>query len=97
VAAFPTTFALKPNEPNPFERNTLIRFDVPGMSDLSIKIYDAEGRLVKTLIQGKTEPGRHSVTWTGDGSSGNPAGPGLYFIKMEAAEHSEIRKVVVLR
>jgi hypothetical protein len=97
VEALPAIFTLKQNKPNPFDASTVIRFDVPRTSALSIKIYDAEGRLIKILTRGKTEPGRHAVTWAGVDSGGNPVGPGIYFIKMETAGFTATRKLTLLR
>jgi hypothetical protein len=97
VKALPAVFALEQSQPNPFGVSTEVRFDVPRPSDLSIKIYDAEGRLVKMLAQGRTEPGRHVVIWKGIDSGGSPVSPGIYFIKMEAAGFTAMRKVTLLR
>jgi methionine-rich copper-binding protein CopC len=97
VEKLPTVFALRQNKPNPFESSTVVRFDVPRPSDLSIKIYDAEGRLVRILAQGKTKPGRHAVAWNGVDSDGNTVSPGIYFIKMEATGFTATRKVTLLR
>jgi hypothetical protein len=93
----PTVFALERNQPNPFDAGTLIKFDVPNLGVLSIKIYDAEGRLVKIVAQGTVSPGRHATTWAGDDQGGNPASPGIYFIKMEAAGFRATRKATLLR
>jgi hypothetical protein len=93
----PTVFALGQSQPNPFDAGTVIKFDVPKPGALSIKIYDAEGRLVKLLAQGTAEPGRYSVTWAGDDQGGNPASPGIYFVKMKAAGFSATRKATLLR
>jgi hypothetical protein len=93
----PTVFSFYQNEPNPFEALTVIRFEVPRLSELSIKIYDTEGRLVRTLIDGRTEPGRHAVTWTGDDTKGSPVGPGIYFVRFEAGSHAESEKMLLLR
>ncbi|MFC1800169.1 FlgD immunoglobulin-like domain containing protein [Candidatus Eisenbacteria bacterium] len=93
----PTVFALKQNEPNPFESNTVIGFDVPKTAALSIKVYDSEGRLVKILARGEAEPGRHRITWVGDDDHGHPASPGIYFIKMETPGFTARGKAVLLR
>jgi hypothetical protein len=97
MEGLPTVFALKEIRPNPFAQSTAVRFDVPRTSDLCIKIYGAEGRLVKILTQGKTDPGRHAVTWKGIDSGSSPVSPGIYFIKMEAAGFTATRKVALLR
>jgi len=97
VEQLPTVFSMSQNKPNPFDASTAIRFDVPKTSALSIKIFDAEGRLVKILTQGEVEPGRHAVVWVGDDHNGSPVSPGIYFAKMEAAGFAATRKVTLLR
>jgi hypothetical protein len=97
VEKLPTVFALRQNKPNPFDISTVVRFDVPRTSALSIKIYDAEGRLVKILTQCEAQPGSYSVIWAGDDHNGSPVSPGIYFAKMEAAGFAATRKVTLLR
>jgi hypothetical protein len=92
----PAVFALRESDPNPFGRSTTIRFDVPRPGFVSVKVYDAKGRLVRTLAEDDTEAGRHSVTWAGIDRNDNPVGPGVYFIKMEAVGFSDVRKVTLL-
>jgi hypothetical protein len=48
-ADIPVTFALKPNQPNPFAGKTSIGFDLPVGCDVSLKVFDAQGRQVKLL------------------------------------------------
>jgi hypothetical protein len=96
VEELPTVFALGESDPNPFRRSTTIRFDVPRPDFVSIKVYDGRGRLVRTLSEGDAEPGRHSVTWAGVNRENNPVGPGVYFIKMDAAGFSATNKATIL-
>jgi hypothetical protein len=93
----PISFALRQSTPNPFTVSTSIRFDLPGPSQVSLKIYDAEGRLVRTLADGPVEPGYHSVDWAGDDVGGNPLGPGLYFVKFHADDFRATNKILLLR
>jgi len=59
----PSTFALHPNHPNPFNPSTQIRFDLPEASNVSLVVYDILGRQVLELVSGEYEAGYHSVTW----------------------------------
>jgi hypothetical protein len=93
----PTAFALRQNRPNPFGTSTLIAFDLPEATGARIKVYDTHGRIIKTLTNKNYEGGRHVVTWRGNDESGKMVSPGVYFIRMEAGEFEDMKKVMLLR
>ncbi|MBM3329665.1 MAG: T9SS type A sorting domain-containing protein [Calditrichaeota bacterium] len=78
--------------PNPFNANTLIRYELPWQTAVNLTIYDIAGAEAATLVSGTFDPGRHSVVW--DGSS-HPAG--IYFIHFEAAGRSRVVKAVLIK
>ena len=86
---------LRQNIPNPLKREAKIEYEVPSRGDISIKIYDASGRLVRTLEQGEVDAGQHSVVWRRDDADGKPVPTGTYFYVLESAGHSISRKAVV--
>jgi hypothetical protein len=92
----PTVFALRQNHPNPFEVKTSIRFDLPEPGLVRLTVYDVSGRLISTLTDQRWAAGRHSVVWSGDDDQGSPVGPGIYFIRMEAGDFSDTKKMMVL-
>ncbi len=93
----PEVFALNQNYPNPFREKTDIRFQIPDCSEVSLKIYDITGRLVRTLIDGYQPPGRYRVRWDGRDAKGNKLSAGVYFAKLESDGFTNTRKVVILR
>ncbi len=100
----PTAFALRQNHPNPFNPETMIEFDVPGTPTvarlgavLRLNIYDASGKLIKTLIDKPMEPGYHSVVWNGTDDNGKFVNSGVYFYKMRTEGYSNIRRCVMLK
>jgi hypothetical protein len=94
----PKKFRLREIMPNPFKVATIIRYEVPKPSPVSIKIYDLSGRIVKTLINNEFEkPGYKYVEWKGDDDYGNEVSCGVYFVKMKAREFECIRKSILLR
>jgi hypothetical protein len=97
LTAIPSSYALMQNRPNPFETGTVVRFDLPRSEKVLLEIYDVKGRLVKSLVSEDYPPGRHSVTWAGDGVSGIPVGPGIYFLSITAGDFSDVRKMVVAK
>jgi hypothetical protein len=78
----PMTFALWNNYPNPFNRVTNIKFDLPVASKVTLNIYSLQGRLIKRLVKPdrKWAPGRHNVVWDATGEFNQPvaAGPYIY-------------------
>lgn len=92
------TFALRQNVPNPFSPATEISFVVPkGGANVSLRIYDAGGRLVRTLLNGFESAGTHVVSWSGDDDQGRPVANGMYLYQLTAPSFSEIKKMVLRR
>jgi hypothetical protein len=82
---------LDQNFPNPFHRSTRIDVSLPVAGHLSLRVYDAMGRMVRCLHEGDASPGRHGFVFD---RSGLPAG--LYFYTMLAGGGIETRKMIVL-
>ena len=94
----PDQFALYQNTPNPFNPSTVIRYDVPaGGASVSLKIFDVNGRLVKTLVSENLSPGEKSATWRGDDDRGNRVASGVYFYSIETPGFRETRKLVLMK
>lgn len=66
--------------PNPFARRTSIKLAVPRVSEGSVRVYDVQGKEVRTLAAGRFEPGERTIEWDGRDASGDIAAPGLYFV-----------------
>jgi hypothetical protein len=85
------------NTPNPFNPVTTVRFGLPERSPVSLRIYDATGRLVRILADGYREAGHHETTWDGLDGSGRPVASGVYFCRLAVGDFSEERKMILLR
>lgn len=85
------------NVPNPFNPVTEIRFELATAADVSITIFDAAGRLVRTLEHGNRAMGNHTVRWNGTNDGGEPVSSGVYFYRMRAAGFDETRKMILLK
>jgi len=91
-------FGLQQNAPNPFNPSTTIAYEVPaGGAQVSLKIYDVSGRLVRTLVDGYEPSGTRTVTWDGRDGKGQPVAGGIYFSRMTAPEFSETAKMILLK
>ncbi|MBM4169530.1 MAG: hypothetical protein FJ215_10320 [Ignavibacteria bacterium] len=75
----PTSFALNQNYPNPFNSSTVIRFELPVSSRVSLNVFDVLGRKVASLVQGEIPAGYHEVRWNAEDASSS-----FYFYRMEA-------------
>ncbi|HLE55901.1 MAG TPA: T9SS type A sorting domain-containing protein, partial [Rhodothermia bacterium] len=88
----PAEFALHGNYPNPFNPSTNISFSLPQRSDVTVRIYDLNGRLVETLVQSDFDAGTHSVRW--DASS---VASGTYLYRLVAGDYVASRKMLLVR
>ncbi|MFB3145565.1 MAG: FlgD immunoglobulin-like domain containing protein, partial [Nitrospirales bacterium] len=97
LEALPKTMMLEQNYPNPFNPSTTIRYAVPEAGEISLKIYNLNGQLVKTLLSGVVTAGNHQVVWDGTDSSGSQVASGAYLYKLEAGDFVQTRKTVLLQ
>jgi hypothetical protein len=96
-ADIPVATALGRSYPNPFNPATMISFDLAAKGQVSIRIYNVAGQLVRTLVDGERGAGRYSETWDGKNDAGSSLGSGVYFLKMKAGSFESSRKLVLLR
>lgn len=90
-------FALFQNSPNPATGATAISFNIPKEAYVTLRIFNARGALVRTLIEEAMKPGQHRAVWDGKDDSGRPVSAGVYFYRFETGEYEASRKIVLLR
>ena len=90
-------WALSQNSPNPCAVSTKIRFEVAKTTKVSIKVYNAMGQLVRTLKDGRLDPGRYSTHWDGTNTSGHRVSSGVYFYKMESGQFAATKKMLMVK
>ncbi|MEY4044574.1 MAG: hypothetical protein RL644_842 [Actinomycetota bacterium] len=85
------------SSPNPLRSGTTIAFHMPRATAANLVVLDCAGRVVRTLLDGATEAGRHAVEWDARDERGAPVAPGVYLVRMttDGAVHS--RRVAVIR
>jgi M6 family metalloprotease-like protein len=93
----PKQFVLRPNYPNPFNPSTSIRFDVATRSDVTLRVYDVSGALVRTLVNEPKDAGSYVVEWNGRNDQGSPASSGVYFYRLTAPGFSDVRKMTLIK
>jgi hypothetical protein len=80
--------------PNPARGAVGIQFGLPRPADVSLAVYDVNGRLVRSLAQSRTAAGWHELYWDGDDALGRAMATGVYFLRMTATADGEARQLV---
>jgi len=93
----PRDFYLSQAYPNPFNSTTTITYGLPEAGQISICIYEINGRMVETLIQGFKQGGVHRINWGGNSNNHYSQASGIYYITMESDDFKAVRKVVMLK
>lgn len=88
----PQVFELHQNYPNPFNPTTNIQFSIPGTEFVSLKVYDAIGREVATLVNEVKEAGIYEITFHGDKLSG-----GVYFYTLKTGVFRQTKKMNLIK
>jgi len=83
-ANIPEEFRLSGNYPNPFNPETIIKYQVPVSSLVKIKVYNILGQMVKSLVNAHQTAGYYTVKWNGSDHNGNTVPSGVYVVSMEA-------------
>lgn len=92
-------FHLRQNQPNPFNPATTIEFSVPQAGRASLKIFDSQGHLVRTLVDRDYDAASASqrAVWDGRDDAGRVVRSGVYFYKLVAGEYIASRKMLLLK
>ncbi|MDH3215374.1 MAG: hypothetical protein OEN01_03670 [Candidatus Krumholzibacteria bacterium] len=87
------------NHPNPFNPETIIRYGIKRRGAVSLRIYNAGGQLVKTLVDGvqTPRPEGFTVKWMGDADSGEPVASGVYFYRLVTKYFEQTKKMVLIK
>jgi len=91
-------FRLYNNYPNPFNPETKISYELPEPGHVQLLIYNVNGGLVKTLVDGYRNSGHDSVVWNATDSSGKRICSGIYFYKLVHSNGvSDVKKMVLVK
>jgi hypothetical protein len=94
----PRRFALYRNVPNPFNPSTVIRYDVaPGGARVTLRIFDVNGTVIRTLVDEMQTAGRKDVVWDGRDDRGRQVSSGVYFYRLSASDFHMSRKMMLLK
>jgi len=86
------------NYPNPFNPVTLLCYDLPRPTSVTLSVYSISGRLVSVLADGvRQESGRHAVPWDGRDDDGARVASGVYFYSLEAEGETVTKRMLLMK
>ncbi|MRR52235.1 MAG: T9SS type A sorting domain-containing protein, partial [Rhodocyclaceae bacterium] len=85
------------NRPNPVRGGTVISFNMKTESGMSLRVYNLDGQLVRTLISGHRAAGHHEVHWDSRDDDGKTVASGIYVYRLVAGDLLATKKLTVLR
>ncbi|MEW5922366.1 MAG: peptidoglycan DD-metalloendopeptidase family protein [Candidatus Zixiibacteriota bacterium] len=88
----PSGFSLSRNYPNPFNPTTVISFSVPEATHVRLDVYNILGQKVETLMDADQPAGEHTITW-----DAAKYASGVYFYRIQTAEVTETKKMLLLK
>lgn len=88
--------ALSSPWPNPASGASTLRLSLTGPGRARLAIHDAQGRLVRMLLDADLPAGEHSASWDGADERGHAARPGVYLARLEAQGRTLARRIVRL-
>ena len=89
---YPKEFTLEQNYPNPFNPSTVISFQLPVSSQVTLKVYDTLGREVAVLINGAKSSGEYKVEF-----NANSLSSGIYFYRLQTERNSSTKKLILMK
>jgi hypothetical protein len=90
-------FYLQQNYPNPFNPSTSIAYQLPMDTNVELKIFDLQGRPIRTLINTFQNSGSYSIAWEGENDEGQLVGTGLYLYQLKTVDATESRKMLLVK
>ena len=102
ASLMPKETVLLPNYPNPFNPETWIPYQLAKPADVTVTIYDADGKLVRSLNLGHQAVGiyqhrNRAAHWDGRNVVGEPVASGVYFYTLTTSDFSATRKMLILK
>ena len=92
INKLPEGYALYPNYPNPFNPKTALSYQLPVTCYVNLSIFNMLGQKVGTLVSKKQSPGSYKVEW-----DARRFASGIYFYQLVAGDHSEVKKMILLK
>ncbi|MCB0729021.1 MAG: T9SS type A sorting domain-containing protein [Ignavibacteriae bacterium] len=95
-SVIPEGYSLGQNYPNPFNPNTVINYQIPKAGSVKLKVYDALGNEVATLVDRNQNAGTYEVTFSAK-DAGTALSSGVYFYRLETDDFTENKRMVLIK
>ena len=92
VEIMPTAFSLNQIYPNPFNPSTMISYQLPEETRVTLVVYNIEGKLIRTLKSAVEDAGRYLIEWN---AQGLPSG--VYFVTLNAGGFTQTQKLMMVK
>jgi hypothetical protein len=95
--ALPAAFVLSQNYPNPFNPSTTIEFSIFEGARVTLKVYNIQGRVIRTLWDSYLAPSHYSFAWDGRDYTGRQVPSGVYLYRLNSGAQSMTRRMLLLK
>jgi hypothetical protein len=85
------------NIPNPFNPTTSVRYYLPKLDRVTVRIFDVSGREIDCIVDEVQERGFQTVDWNGTDRKGRPVATGVYFLSLTAGQKTLSHKMALIR
>jgi hypothetical protein len=93
----PQQFDLAQNYPNPFNPVTNIRFQLPAAGKVLLQVFNTNGQLIRTLVDGEVAAGYHQILWDARNDAGAQVVTGVYYYRILTHGMSVTKKMALLK
>jgi hypothetical protein len=93
----PQDFILHQNHPNPFNSETIIRFDLDEAGPAELRIINTLGQTVAVFAEADLPPGSYALNWNGRDRNGRALASGVYFYQLTTRRNIETKKLVLVK
>ena len=93
----PISARLKPNFPNPFNRTTMIRYQLAETGPVRLDVFDLAGQRIRSLVDDIQEPGAYEISWDGTDDRGVGVSAGIFLMKLRTGDATDVGKMLLLK
>jgi hypothetical protein len=97
VADLPLAFRFEGAAPNPFNPATTLHFSLPAAGHVELRVFDVQGRLVRSLVDGQRPAGAGEARWDGRDTDGRQVASGTYYARLAAAGRTSVKPLVLVK
>jgi len=94
ITGLPNHYSLQQNYPNPFNPSTVIHYQIPKLSNVSLKVFDILGREIATLVNKEQQAGNYSVDFS---MKNYHLSSGIYFYRLSAGNFIQTKKMILIK